>query len=719
MKNLFRNKLSIVLFFVTFSMIISFFPTPESNAQNITQIEGLNRVGQRDPVTGYPLWYEDKTGLKLQLCLDPDKCFLETPDPLLPLHMPTSANDPAANFPDESFYYAAESIFSGAVKGERAVLVQALEGMFFSDAGVIPNDQAVMSRIRIRIDGLTAGETYTVIYPYGIESFDVEGDAGPGAAKGPGISMTRDIGLVEPLFFEGPLTGDIGPFLRVHPDDPNQPPAGFIADGGLTEVRVTGSPLEATTGRNTNVFRIEGPNVGTTYPDLKCAPDRMDPFGPNPIGPNDCVENFHFVLMGQIATKFGAKIDRASYTKENGGIFVNVWANTVEGQALVASVDGGPARNLTEGLAGNYFGRLDVPAGQIPQTVKVTNTTDNPATSESRAITDELIIQQATYIVGQGLNVTVQSSNLLDPTTISATLTVGQAAPVVFGLTDQTGGFATGTKTVPAGVAEEQPPMKVVVNSSYAGSAEAKVTVLGMPTSGGLMNGILANAGPDQNVIADGKTIILTGSESIGPLALTYTWTHDGPGTIALIDPTTGLSGVNSAQTSFVTPSLATPIPGGKLTVNFTLMISDGINTDTDMVTVNMVQPQVLPLDTCTIATDANPLGLLHPPGGPRYRVNREKWIVEGSCNLADNQLISVYLGNDTAADLTRLIGTTRVDALGNWGVSPGNRSAIAGVTIPEFDPDQRDPKTPLPPTTKVYMISERGATASSGFNIN
>ncbi len=718
MKNLFQNNFRIVLFFVAFSMLNGLSPASVSHAQNITGIEGLNRVGPIDPSIGYPLWYEDKSGLKLQVCLDLDNCFIEPPNPLLPLHMPTTTNDPAANFPDEVFYYAAESIFAGVSKGDRAVLVQALEGMFFSDAGVVINDQAVMSRIRIRIDNLQVGEDYTVIYPYGIETFTIEGDAGPGAAKGPGISMTRDIGLVEPLFFEGPLKGDIGPFLI---------PVGytggpFIADGGLTEVEVTGSPLNK--GVNTNVFRIEGPGVALIYPANRCAPDRMPPvmapLGPNPVGPDDCVESFHFSVMGQIASKFGANIDRATYTKENGDIYVNVWANTVEGQALVASVDGGPAMNLTEDLAGNYFGRLSVPAGQIPKTVVVTNTTDQPATSESRAITDELIIKEASYVVGQGLSIAVQSSNLVDPPSMTATLTTGQAAPVVFNLTDQGNGLSTGTTAAPGGLTEEHPPLKVVVKSGYAGSAETKVIVLGTPTSGGLMNGILAIAGADQNVIADGKTVVLNGADSLGPLALTYTWTHDDTtGAISLIDPTSGLSGVNSAQTSFVTPTLVQPLPGGKLTVNFTLTVSDGTNTDTDMVTVNMVQPQVLPVDTCAMATDANPLGLVHPPGAPRYRENREKWIVEGSCDLAENQVISVYLGNDIAPDMTRLIGVGRVNALGNWEVAPGNRSAVAGVTIPSFDPEERDPKTPLPPTTKVWAISSRGSIAVSDFTIN
>jgi len=686
MKRLSRSPIEVIFLIVLAFISSLFFSVQSTSAQNLTQVQGLNRVGPRDPDTGYPLWYEDKNGLRLMLCVDLDNCFIEPPNPLAPLHMPTTPDDPDANFPDEVFYFAAESIFSGVNKGDRAVLVQALEGMFFSDAGVMINDQAVMSRIRIRIDNLQKGKAYTVIYPYGRETFVVEGDAGAGAAKGPGISMTRDIGLVEPLYFEGPLSGDIGPFLV----PTNYAGGPFIGDGGLTEVTVTGSPL------GTNVFRIEGPGVGLIYPANKCAPDRLVPIGPAEIADpttglldeNDCVESFHFSVMGAIAAKFGAKVDRATYTREGNGIFVNVWASTVEGQTLVASVDGGPAMNLSEGSAGNYFGRLSVPPGQIPQTVQVTNTTDTPAASESRSVSDELTIKEATYIVGSGLNVAVQSSNLIDPARIRVYLLVGQADPLVFDLSDQGGGLATGLHVLPAGTSEEQPPMKIRVESSYGGIAESDVTVLGAPTSGGLIKGILAIAGPDRNVIADGKTVVLNGSDSLGPIALSYTWTHDDvSGAISIDNP-------NSAQIGFATPSNL--IPGGKLSVKFTLTVSDGVNSDSDVVTVNMVQPAALPVDTCHVF-------------GATYRDNREKWIVEGDCDLADNQIISVWLGNEASHFDTAnmiLIGQSRVNEAGFWAVAPGNRSATENGSVP------------TPAHTRVYVISERGSRVSIPFTI-
>lgn len=670
-------------------LMILHIGSPKVWAENIQQVEGLKRVGPVDPTYGYPSWYEDKSGLKLGLCVDLDFCFMEIPDPTMPLFMPTELNDPNANFPDESFYYAAESIFAGAKKGVRAVLVQALEAMFFSDAGVIPGDQAVMSRIRLRIDNLTEGEEYTVIYPYGRMTFVAEADAGPGAAKGPGLSMTRDIGLIGPLRFEGPLPGDIGPFLIPVGYTGAFMAGDFIGDGGVTEVRVTGSPL------GTNFFRIEGKNIGLAYPDFKCTD--LTPIGPNTLEPNDCVESFLFAIMGQVAQRLGVRVDRATFSKVKDAsnqdqIFVNVWASTFEGQTLVATVDGGPALNMTEGVDGNYFGRLSVPADTIPQTVRVTNTTDNPPFSESLTITDEVMIRDTTYTIGSGLNVTAESSNQADLTSMTAYLieaqevrTDGVVTPPSFPLIDQGNGLATGGTTVVTGL-EEQPAFKVMVKSGGGGITEAKVAVAGSTTTGGAMGGVLAIAGADLTVTANGQTVILNGSDSLGPLNLSYLWSHDDPsGRITLINP-------NSSQTSFVTPSEDPPLPGGKLVVNFTLTVSDGVNTDPDTMTVTMIQPASLPVDTCLVTQAL-------------YRSDKERWVVEGNCDLAAGQTIEVWLGNEINTKRV-LIGKTLVDEVGLWAVDRGNRSAT------------EDGSVPGPDDTRIHVISSRGFEIIRAFTI-
>ncbi|MFQ5411287.1 MAG: hypothetical protein ACE5EC_03290, partial [Phycisphaerae bacterium] len=68
-----------------------------------------------------------------------------------------------------------------------------------------------------------------------------------------GINLTEDIGGL-PGDFEFVMGGRIGPFLIWDPAE-SPPPAGFVGDPTIPHT-VLGSPF------GTNVFRIEGPDVG-------------------------------------------------------------------------------------------------------------------------------------------------------------------------------------------------------------------------------------------------------------------------------------------------------------------------------------------------------------------------------------------------------------------------------------------------------------------------
>src|SRR5262249_4365122 len=118
----------------------------------------LAAVGPVDPVNGYPAYYIDSNGIALQPCLD-FVCdpALALPDPNRPVSFPD-------NFPDEFFYFRGISdIAVGTVKGR---LVLALEGAFLNGP-VVPGDQIVFSRVRVRVSDLVAGATYRVTYPFG------------------------------------------------------------------------------------------------------------------------------------------------------------------------------------------------------------------------------------------------------------------------------------------------------------------------------------------------------------------------------------------------------------------------------------------------------------------------------------------------------------------------------------------------------------------------
>src|SRR4029077_8439408 len=56
---------------------------------------GLKTVGPIDETNGFPLWYKDTTGTRLELCLDQSaNCIMgDLPDPGQPMVFPT-------NFPD-------------------------------------------------------------------------------------------------------------------------------------------------------------------------------------------------------------------------------------------------------------------------------------------------------------------------------------------------------------------------------------------------------------------------------------------------------------------------------------------------------------------------------------------------------------------------------------------------------------------------------------------
>src|SRR5262249_59034206 len=93
---------------------------------------GLSAVGLVNPANGYPKWYQDGNGLRLEPCLDnsaADPCGLIAagvlPNPAAPVVFPT-------NFPDEIFYMRAVGRIAG-IGGNRAFradLILSVAGAF-------------------------------------------------------------------------------------------------------------------------------------------------------------------------------------------------------------------------------------------------------------------------------------------------------------------------------------------------------------------------------------------------------------------------------------------------------------------------------------------------------------------------------------------------------------------------------------------------------------
>lgn len=227
------------------------------------QARAVERAGPVDPQNGYPLWYEDSTGLRLDLCIDgPPLCLEGLPDPTRP---GVVAADPAnSNFPEEAFWWQGEASIDRPV-GNRALLVLAREAAFGgADEAVRDGDQVSFSRVRIRIDGLVPGATYTVRHPYGTDTFVAE----PSDQNGGVINATEDIGCAlspNPAApgcnFDDALFGRVDPFLMWDPAVGPAPPRGYIGDPAV-EHRVVGSPVNDVGGNPQNYFQITGPNVG-------------------------------------------------------------------------------------------------------------------------------------------------------------------------------------------------------------------------------------------------------------------------------------------------------------------------------------------------------------------------------------------------------------------------------------------------------------------------
>ena len=262
---------------------------------------GLTAVGPTDPVHGFPLWYEDSDGTRLELGLDPNDAnlpALELPTPGAPVVFP---NGGPGNFPDEAFYFIAEAemLVGGPAGSARARLILALEAAFGGTGAVVDGQQMVFGRIRLRIDDVEPGATYTATGPYGA----ISGEADDGGR----VFETEDIGATGD--FTSPFASRIGPFLRWAANSPT----GYLGDG-VSERTVT-----IGTGATQGFFRLEGPGVGT-------GPAGSDPDDPG--NPNKA-RTALFTVQGKVATRFGATLERAVYTPAAGG-------------AAVANVPGAP-----------------------------------------------------------------------------------------------------------------------------------------------------------------------------------------------------------------------------------------------------------------------------------------------------------------------------------------------------------------------------------------
>ena len=242
------------------------------------------KVGPINPENGFPFWYEDRNGTRLDMCLNP----IAAPEAgggycATPFEMPADwqPGDGVAfpdRFPGEAFWFTAESGIETSDRGS-ADLIMAMEAAFLNEEPNA-NDRMVFGRIRIRIDDLVIGQTYKVTHPYGVDTYVAE-DNGKGSGE---INVTEDIGCMmpseaEPCDFNEASFSRLGPFLtkdmdrapNQSPEPANAPDGGrYLADPVIDEDVVKGSPIpdpDHPSGFQ-NYFRVEGPDIGRPGRDM-------------------------------------------------------------------------------------------------------------------------------------------------------------------------------------------------------------------------------------------------------------------------------------------------------------------------------------------------------------------------------------------------------------------------------------------------------------------
>jgi hypothetical protein len=248
-----------------------------------------------DPADGFPLWYQDANGVRLEACLDandPNCVVFADPgfNPANPLVFPT-------NFPGEFFYFVADSDkittpgcpaagFPPLAQG--AFVRVAAEGTFLNGTPV-PGEQIVFGRIRISVrpNGLCPNTQYTFTHPYGAVVMTT--DSGGGIPKNQG---TEDIGcFAVPCNFSLPLASRVfNGFLKWDPAIAPAAPAGYLGDAATLHP-VAGGPnnifsISSAAGvvAQTNLFTVSGKMAGP----LLASPSMID-FGGQEVGTTSAI----------------------------------------------------------------------------------------------------------------------------------------------------------------------------------------------------------------------------------------------------------------------------------------------------------------------------------------------------------------------------------------------------------------------------------------------
>lgn len=480
-------------------------PTPAGYAA-----PGLFRAGPPEGPHGYPGWYQDKTGVALELGIplsqgEIDGGWVLTEGVAFP-----------ERFPDfwsiEHFWYRADAGFDiplpPAVQAiarkpvTRARLVLAHEASWANEVP-INGDQIVFTRIRVRIDDLPYSGTYVIYTPYDVQIY-------PDAVAGTRLFVSQDVGIApppaSPESFNLSLETKFGPYLI---------PA-ELRDGVMVEKRpvtfegrrylanpgelnpVLGSPVDQ------NYFRI----VCYDYVRDAAGLPVLDAVTGQPTVTNLLdMRTDLFSMVGRLKTTPTpdyVKVNRATYFNSPTDKRVDLFATaeptlpirepgepptTVEvpeftfypappqtnttvnpdGSTTVQVVvpQGVTGQAMTRNGSSFYAQSPQIPAGNFPPMVMMT---DRIGTIYRARVTDSVYVSRINYSpASQTLSVQAISSDTVNPPVLTLT-GVDAATPVFF----QNGAVnLTGLAAVPS---------EVGILSSYGGYNTAQVAV-GIPVA--------------------------------------------------------------------------------------------------------------------------------------------------------------------------------------------------------------------------------------------
>ncbi|MBI2276132.1 MAG: cadherin-like domain-containing protein [Dechloromonas sp.] len=657
----------------------------------------LARVGPVVPAHGYPEWYQDSTGLALDLCL-PDAIDLEQGNCLLlPGDVASAPESFPTNFADEHFWFAAGSLMTTGNAG-RANLVLAVEAAFA--LAVKPGDQISFGRIRVKITDLPSNGTYKVIHPYGELEF-------PDQVAGGTIFYTDDVGVAcAQGDFSCALKSGVGPFLRAA-EIPGGPAKAPVVINGKTMLTDPVTPTFVTGGPFSNKFRVEGPNIG---------------------GPGiNVIETELFDLMGRVHTApipSPLRAERAGYTRNGSGAWIDIFARAAPGlgqapAALAISGAGVVPKLMSPGGNGLFWGQTNVTSGAVPSQVKVTNNGDVPPTIIDVAVTDDVMITEAFYDP-RAMRLTVKARSSDDgPTPPQLFLPAynGKSCDNVLGaVIDNLAvppkevtvrSSAGGAATVPVVTLQAAPITLVLPDLTASGNEDELMPITLAPATGGFVAGtfriITQPAHGVVTVDANGNANYMPatnyeGADSFVYVVATTDGTDSNPATVALtvnavndppvanadsggttqsqpltinllandidIDLTTG---INPSMVAIVTPPAMGSIalnngvatytpdasPAGLGTFTFTYHVTDyagAVSNDTT-VTVNVQGTENLAV------------------GAAEYRADKARWKVSGTTSIDVDQLVTVRPRNSATGAVGAVIGTAIVGAAGAWTV--------------------------------------------------